>query len=99
MIGLPFAGLVWLLFDGVPSNGFLVILGMVYYGIGANLCYCLGAPAELVAKACWKENTQPYGPVLLTLGLIFSVLLTIGLGALSLLYAGWMGFHLLPLQQ
>jgi hypothetical protein len=62
---------------GVPHAGLLICA--IFYGIFANVCYTLGTPAEMVAKACWKEKAENYGPVLLTLGTIFSVLLTIAI--------------------
>jgi hypothetical protein len=94
VIGLPFALLVWLLAYTVPSVAWALMAGVICYGIAANLCYSLGAPAELVARGCWKEKGEPYGPVLFTLGLIFSALLTIGLGAFTvfLTACGWVTF-------
>jgi hypothetical protein len=94
LIGLPFALLVGLLAHTVPNIAWALMAGIVCYGIAANLCYSLGAPAELVARGCWKQRGEPYGPVLFTLGLIFSVILTIGLGALTVLLTacGWVTF-------
>lgn len=70
---------------GIPSVALLSIIGMsdfavwgmLFYAICANVCYSLGTPAELLARACWKDKAQHYGPVLLTLGTIFSVILTV----------------------
>jgi len=98
LTGLPFAFLIWLLLQRAPVIYLLLLLGIAYYGIGANICYSLGAPAELVAKICWKEKGENYGPVLLTLGLIFSVLLTVIIGVLCLLAAATIGFATLPVR-
>jgi hypothetical protein len=70
---------------GLPSLLLLAAFGMgtpalicaLIYGFVANVFYSLGAPAELVARACYKERDENYGPVLLTLGTIFSVIVTI----------------------
>ncbi len=92
LIGVPFALLVWVLLCTMPNIVSELSAGIICYGIAANVCYSLGAPAELVARGCWKQKGEPYGPVLFTLGLIFSVLLTVGLGALTVLLTG-IGFH------
>jgi hypothetical protein len=75
LVGLPSLFLLPML--GLPLTG--LVICAIFYGIFANVCYSLGTPAEMVAKACWKERAENYGPVLLTLGTIFSVLLTITL--------------------
>ncbi len=70
---------------GLPSILLLSLFGMGHaavvaafvYAICANICYCLGAPAEVVARACYKQNAETYAPVLFTLGTIFSVVLTV----------------------
>ena len=70
-------GLPSLLILSVCGMGYGVIFAALFYAFFANLCYCLGAPAELVARACWREKAESYGPVLLSLGTIFSVILTV----------------------
>jgi hypothetical protein len=75
LAGLPSLFLLKML--GEPMTAFVICA--IFYGIFANVCYSLGTPAEMVAKACWKEKAENYGPVLLTLGTIFSVLLTIAI--------------------
>jgi hypothetical protein len=62
-----------LLFLGLLGLGLPALLMAMCYAVIANVCYSLGAPAELVAKVCWKEKAQHTGPVLLTLGTIFSI--------------------------
>lgn len=71
------AGLPSLLILSVVGMGHSVIFAALFYAFFANVCYCLGAPAELVARACWREKAESYGPVLLSLGTIFSVILTV----------------------
>lgn len=54
-----------------------LIGGAIAYGIMANICYTSGWMAELTARWLWKEKAENFGPILLSLGLIFSVLLTL----------------------
>jgi hypothetical protein len=76
-LAVVLAGLPSLLILSVFGMGHSVIFAALFYAFFANVCYCLGAPAELVARACWKERAENYGPVLLILGTIFSVILTV----------------------
>lgn len=71
--GLPAAFALIVLFGYSFQLIFLEALGYMFL---ANVCYSLGTPAELVARTCYKDKAETYGPVLLTLGTIFSVLLT-----------------------
>ncbi len=73
LAGLPAAFALVLLF-GQPMM--IVLINALAYMFFANLCYSLGTPAELVARTCYKDKADTYGPVLLTLGTVFSVLLT-----------------------
>ncbi len=74
--GVPSVLILWLIF-GVPFM--VVVMSGLAYLFLANICYTLGTPAEIVARTCYKEKAETYGPVLLTLGTIFSVVLTIAL--------------------
>lgn len=73
LAGLPAAFALIVLFGYSIQLIFLEALGYMFL---ANVCYSLGTPAELVARTCYKDKAETYGPVLLTLGTIFSVLLT-----------------------
>lgn len=70
--GLPSILILSMFGNGTPAIGAAVI-----YLFFANICYCLGAPAELVARVFCKEKAENAAPVLLTLGTVFSVLLTV----------------------
>jgi hypothetical protein len=48
------------------------------YAIFCNLCYSLGLPAELILRSIKKFDR--YGPILLTLGLVLSIVFVISLG-------------------
>lgn len=63
---------------GAPFE--MLLAGALVYGGAANLCYTLGAPAESVAWLLWKDKANHLGPILLSLGTIFSVCLTLGIG-------------------
>jgi len=75
--------------SGLPSLAILYLAGIrepailaaLFYVLCANICYCLGAPAELVARAFFKEARNP-APMLLVLGTTFSVVLTVFLQVL-----------------
>ncbi|CAN5401766.1 hypothetical protein BH10CYA1_BH10CYA1_00530 [soil metagenome] len=91
LAGLPAAFALIVLFGHPLMFVFISALAYMFF---ANICYSLGTPAELVARTCYKDKAETYGPVLLTLGTIFSVLLTfmiefavvalVGLGLLRL---------------
>lgn len=73
LAGLPAAFALIVLFGYSIQVIFLEALGYMFL---ANVCYSLGTPAEIVARTFYKEKADTYGPVLLTLGTIFSVVLT-----------------------
>lgn len=70
---------------------FPAILAALFYAICANVCYCLGAPAEVIARLCFKEKAAHSAPVLLGLGTIFSVMLTVALELLVLITLAFSG--------
>jgi hypothetical protein len=79
--GLPFA---FALLHFMPFM--FVVLGVVGYGISANVCYTLGPLAEIVvSKLFGIQRSKRLAPELLALGTIFSLLVTIGGGILTLL--------------
>lgn len=77
VVGL--AGLPSLLIFSAFGLGQVAIFAALVYAFFANVCYCLGAPAEIVARVCLKEKAENNAPVLLTLGTVFSVLLTVAI--------------------
>ena len=48
---------------------------ILIFGFGANLCYTGGWMAELVTRFLWREHAAFFGPVMFSLGLLFSVAL------------------------
>ena len=71
-------------------------IGITAYGVAANLCYSLGAPAELLLERWIGRETYGLGPTLFRYGLIYSVGLTLfplALGAFAVIAK--LLFHLL----
>jgi hypothetical protein len=52
-------------------------IGVTAYAIAANVCYSLGAPAELLLERWLGRQTYAIGPALFRYGLIYSVGLTL----------------------
>lgn len=74
LVGLPSIVILTMCF-GWPLQ--VTIMSALVYLFMANVCYTLGTPAEMVARTIYREKAETYGPVLLTLGTIFSMLLTL----------------------
>lgn len=53
------------------------LLGVLVYGLTANVCYSGGWLAELLMRAVWKDDAPPVGPALFRQGLSFAVGLTL----------------------
>jgi hypothetical protein len=62
---------------GLPDPPIFALLGIILYGIAANFCYTAGWFFELIVKAVWKERARHFGEIAFTLGLFFSVILTL----------------------
>lgn len=48
---------------------------ILIFGFGANLCYTGGWIGELVARLLWRERATFFGPMMFSLGLLFSLAL------------------------
>ncbi len=81
--GLTFAALICLRFQLYGVFLVWALLVCALYAIVANVCYSLGVPAELIVRLFWKHDR--FGPVLFTLGLIFS-LVVVALTGIFYLY-------------
>lgn len=66
-----------------------IVIGSICYGLLANCCYTLGWMAEIVARTVFGEKAQNIGPILFTLGTIFSVLVTLGFAFLYFVTVGF----------
>jgi hypothetical protein len=73
---------------GIPDPPIFAIFGIVAYGILANVCYTGGWITELLIRAAWHCDTRTFGERAFTLGLLFSVLLTLFPALLTVSVAG-----------
>jgi hypothetical protein len=88
--GVVSLGIISLISILPPSaHGFSIpFLGIVAYGVLANLCYSLGPAVELTVEKLSGGRVLPTGPLLLRAGLTFSVGLTLVLPVI-LVVIGW----------
>jgi hypothetical protein len=54
-----------------------LLLGALLYGILANVGYTGGWIVELLVARLWSVDTERFGPIAFTLGMAFSVLVTL----------------------
>jgi hypothetical protein len=77
---------------GIPDPPLFALLGVIAYGVMANVCYTGGWVAELVVQKIWPGKGNDFGRISFFLGLGFSILLTLVPG---ILIAGIGGLRLL----
>jgi hypothetical protein len=68
------------LFDsdfGLPDPPGFALVGILLYGIMANICFTGGWLAELFVRRLWPREANRFATTSFSLGLIFSVLLTL----------------------
>ncbi len=53
------------------------MIPIVLYGIMANICFTGGWMSELLVRQIWEEQGQFFGPIAFTLGVFFSMALTL----------------------
>jgi ABC-type branched-subunit amino acid transport system permease subunit len=69
-----------ILFDsdfGLPDPPAFALVVILIYGIMANICFTGGWLAELVVRRLWPREADRFATVSFSLGLVFSVLLTL----------------------
>lgn len=54
-----------------------VAVGVALYGVLANVCYSLGAPADILLRRFLGDRAAAAGPVLFRYGFVFSIGLTL----------------------
>ena len=62
---------------GLPDPPAFALIGIIIYGILANVCFTGGWLAELVVRRIWPPEADRFATLSLALGVIFSVLLTL----------------------
>lgn len=64
----------------MPDPPALAFIGVAAYGVLANVCYMGGWLVELLVRWLWREDGTTFASIAFTLGLAFSVALTLLLG-------------------
>ena len=72
LLSLGVMKLIALLPPGLPGAR-VPLLGVVAFGVMANVCYLLGPAIEVALQKLWGEKLLPVGPGLFRMGLTFSV--------------------------
>ena len=70
----------YFLFDndfGLPGSPLIAVFGILFYGIAANVFFTGGWLAELIVRKIWPSEADRFATLSFSLGLIFSVLLTL----------------------
>jgi hypothetical protein len=76
----------YFLFDsdvGVPDPPLFALFAVVIYAIMANVGYTGGWVAELVIRKAWPEQADRFAALSLSLGIVFSVVLTLSPGVVA----------------
>lgn len=66
----------------LPDPPIFAVFGVILYAIAANICFTGGWLTELVVRKIWPHEADRFATLSLSLGLIFSVLLTLTPGIL-----------------
>lgn len=72
LVSLGTVGIFNTLIGGDAMFPGALVVAAVFGGL-ANLCYCLGPAAELLAEKLWGQRVLPAGPMLYRMGLTFLV--------------------------
>ena len=62
---------------GLPDPPGFALVGILLYGIMANICFTGGWLSELFVRRLWPREAHRFATLSFSLGLIFSVLLTL----------------------
>ena len=62
---------------GLPNPPAVALIGIIIYGILANVCFTGGWVAELIVRRLWPREADRFATLSFSLGVIFSVLLTL----------------------
>jgi hypothetical protein len=81
---------------GLPDPPFFAFLGVVAYGVAANICFTGGWILELVSRRVWGERAEAFGEIAFALGTLGSVVLTfvpaaliVAVGTYTVIAHGW----------
>lgn len=77
---------------GIPNPPLFAFIAVLLYVAMANLCYTGGWLVELIVRKVWPEEGKSFGTISFTMGLLFSLILTllpgilvVGTGGIALL--------------
>jgi hypothetical protein len=62
---------------GWPDPPIVIILAVIAFAGGANVCYTGGWLAELIVRRAWPDESRSFGTVAFTLGVPFAVVVTV----------------------
>lgn len=62
---------------GLPDPPAFALIGILLYGIAANICFTGGWIVELIIRKVWPTQADRFATLTFSLGLVFSVLLTL----------------------
>jgi hypothetical protein len=62
---------------GLPGSPLFGLIAVIGYAMGANVCFTGGWITEILVKKLWGEKAGAFGTISFSLGLLFSMLLTL----------------------
>jgi hypothetical protein len=62
---------------GMGDPPVLAVVGAVLFVLGANACYTGGWIGELIVRRAWPDQSELFGTLMFTLGLVFAVVVTL----------------------
>jgi hypothetical protein len=62
---------------GLPDPPIFAAFGIIVYAIAANVCFTCGWLTELIVRTIWQEKTGAFAQISFSLGLMFSICLTL----------------------
>ena len=62
---------------GLPDPPIFALLGILLFGIGANVCSTGGWVVEWLVRQLWKDRAGVFGQISFCLGVAFSILLAL----------------------
>lgn len=63
--------------DLAPDPPLFAVFGIIFYAIGANVCFTGGWIIELIIRKIWPHEADRFATLSFSLGLTFSILLTL----------------------
>jgi hypothetical protein len=78
---------------GLPDPPILAVIGVIAFGVIANVCYTGGWIVELLVAKAWRVESTRFGPIAFTLGTAFSVLVAFAPAGLNLAVAALTRCH------